>query len=120
MPGGGDHFGDALEHLGGEPAPVVFERLHAPARLVGPIAVTEHLAHCTMGIGQLLDAIIVGVQPQAQRPEHPHLPLAHARAPRLAAHRPRAIGAHGQHFGEDLKDRLAQLGCDVEVLQSAQ
>ena len=120
MAGGDHHLVDALEHLGGEQAQVVFERLHAPARLIGPVAVPEHLPNGAMGIGQLLDAIIVGVQPQAQRPQHQNLPLRHARASGLAAHRPLAIGPPRQHLRQDRKHRLSQLGCDVDVLQPAQ
>lgn len=42
MPGGDDHLVEAPEHLGGEQAQVVFERQHAPVRLIGPVAVPEH------------------------------------------------------------------------------
>lgn len=114
------HLIDPIEHLGGEQAQVVFERQHAPALLLGPVAVAEHAAHCAMLIGQFLDAFVVGIEPQTQRPEYQHLPLRHARTPGLGADDSGAVAAQRDDLSEDREDPLAQLGRDVDGLESAQ
>ncbi|WPL21964.1 hypothetical protein Thiofri_02104 [Thiorhodovibrio frisius] len=52
---------DPFENLQGEQAQVVFEGLKAVAILIGPVAVTEHLAHQAVLIGELLHPVVVGV-----------------------------------------------------------
>ena len=54
---------DPIQHLGGEQAQVVLQRLETVAGVIGPIAVAEHLADGGVLVGQFLDSIIVGVQP---------------------------------------------------------
>jgi hypothetical protein len=120
MAGLDHHLVDALQDRGGEPAQVVLERLHGPLGLVAPVAVAEHLAHGAVLVGQLGEAIVVGVQPQAQGAEHQDLPLRHAGAPALGAYDARAVGAHRQDLGEDGEDLLAQYRRGVDVLQPAQ
>jgi len=39
---------------------------------------SEHLAHRAVLVGQLADAVVVCVEPQAQHPEDQNLPLRHA------------------------------------------
>ncbi|NEX19682.1 hypothetical protein G3480_05025 [Thiorhodococcus mannitoliphagus] len=93
---------------------VVLERLHAP------VALTEHLVHRAVLVDQLRDAVVIGIQPQTQHPEHQDLPLRHPGTSGLGAHRTRAVGALGQHFGEDGEDTRAHRRVGVDELQPAQ
>ena len=54
---------DPIQHLGGEPAQVVLQRLQRITGGIRPIAVAEPLADGRVLVGQFLDSIIVGVQP---------------------------------------------------------
>ena len=118
MPGTHHDLVDPIEDLGGEQAHILLERLQAVARLIGPVAVAEHLADRRVLVGQLQNAIIVGIQPQAQRTEHQDLPLLHAGPAGVGAGL--AIRPLGEHFGEDGEDLLAQFRHGVDVLQPTQ
>jgi len=114
-----DHHGiDAREQLRGEQAQVVFESLQAVAMLVGPVAVTEHLAHQAVLVGEFLHPVVVGIQPQAQGAQDQNAPLRHARTPGLGTDELLAVGAHRQYIGEDGEDLIAQCLGGVDVLQA--
>lgn len=120
MAGSDDDLVDAVEDVRGEQAQVVFERLQAVARIVRPVAVAEHLANRGMLVRQLLNPIIVGVQPEPQHTQDQDLPLLHAGAAHVGIHAALPIGAARQYFGEDCKHLCAHLGGDVDVLQATQ
>ena len=109
---------DPIENLRGEQPQVVLDRLQFVSGLVRPVAVAEHLAQRAVLVGQLMDAVVVGVEPLAQHPQDQDLPLLHPGAPgirgRLAFH------ALRDHLFEDGEYRLAQRRGGVDVLQPAQ
>ena len=123
MPGA-DHFlVDPVEDLGGEQTQIVLERLQRVARLVGPIAVPQHLANRRMLIGQFLDAVVVRIQPLTQGAQDQNLPLLHTRAAGVRVNL--FLGAVfplpcRSDFGEDREDPLADLRGHVDVLQATQ
>jgi hypothetical protein len=66
------------------------------------------------------DAVVIGVQPQPQNPQHEDRPLRPAGTPRVRAglaFRPRPLG---EGFPEDGKDTLAPCRVGVEVLEPPQ
>ena len=67
---------DPAEDFRGEQPEVVFDGLQFVAARVRPVAMPEHLPEGGVLVGQLMDAVVVGVQPQPQHPEHktPHPP----------------------------------------------
>ncbi len=96
---------DPIENLRGEQPQVVLERLQLVGALVRPVAVAEHLADGVVLVGQLMDAVVVGVEPQAQRPQDQDLPLLHPGAPGIRARL--AFHALRDHLFEDGEHRLA-------------
>lgn len=71
---------DLVENLRSKQAQIVAELLQAVGRLIGPVAVAEELAHGVVLIGQLVQAVVVGIDAQAQYAKHQNLPLLHAGA----------------------------------------
>jgi len=80
MPGTHHLQVDALQYLGREQLQVVLERLQLVLRRIRPISVAQHLAQSLVLVGQFLDAVVVGVQAQAQHAQHQDSPLLHPRA----------------------------------------
>lgn len=111
---------DPVEDVRGEQPQVVLDRLQLVADVVLPVANPQHLAQGGVLVGQLVEAVVIGVEAQTQHPEHEDRPLRHAGPPRVRAGlalRPHPFGAH---LFEDGEDALAQFGVEVEVLQPAQ
>ena len=118
---GADHFlVDPIQDLGGEQAQVVLDGLELVAVLLplGPVAVAQHLADALVRVGQLMDAVVVGVEPQTQGPQHQDLPLLHAGAPGAGVGL--AVDPGGDHLLEDGEHPRAQLRVGVDVLQPPQ
>ena len=120
MAGADDLLIDAVEQLGSKEAQVVLERLQLVLSLVAPVAVTEHLAQRGVLVGQLVNAVVVGVEPEPQHAEHEDAPLLHARAAQAGIGLALASDPIRYDFPEDGEDSLAQRGLGVDVLQSAQ
>ena len=72
-----------------------------------------------MLVGQFLDAVIIGVEPQAQHPQHQDLPLRHAGATGVDADG-LARRVQGDDLAEHREHRLADLGLRINVLQATQ
>ena len=79
----------------------------------------QHLANREVVVGQLLDAVIIGVEPQAQYPQHQDLPLGHAGATGSHAHR-LARRIHRDDLAQNRKDFFPNLGLHIDVLQATQ
>ena len=78
MPGF-DHFlVDLVKQFRGEQHQVVFDALQGIASVVAPVAVPQHLPDSAVLVGQFMDAVIVGVQTEAQDAQHQDFPLFHA------------------------------------------
>jgi hypothetical protein len=109
---------DPIQELGGEQAQVVLERLQVVTALIVPAAVPEHLADGGVLVGQLVNAVVVGIQPQAQHTQHQDLPLLHPGSPLVGIGLARDPFAHplGEHLRENGEHPLAQLTGGVEVL----
>jgi hypothetical protein len=107
---------DAIQDFGGEQLQAAPERLQFVLRLVRPIAVAEHLAQCAVLVGQLLDAVEVGVQPQTQHAQHEDALLLHAGSTRVGIGLALALDTLRQDFAQDRKDALAQAWLRVDVL----
>lgn len=120
MPRPHDFLVDPVEDFRGEQHQVVLEGLQLVVALVRPVAVAEHQPKGGVLVGQLLDAVVVGVQPQPQHPEHEDAPLCHAGAPGGRAGLAFRADPLGEHFPQDGKHALAQFGVGVEVLQPPQ
>ena len=71
-------------------------------------------------IGQLADAVEVGIEPEAQGSKDQDLPLRHTGAVGQRADRPFVMRTLRQHFGENLKDPVTHVGHGVDILQTAQ
>jgi hypothetical protein len=112
---------DAIKDFGREQAKVVLQGLQLVFRLVGPVAVTQHLAQRLVLIGQFLKPVEVGVQAQSYDPEHEDPPLLHSRSTRarigLALASPDTIG---DDFAKNGEDPLTQFWLHIDVLQAAQ
>ena len=120
MPGT-DHFAiDPLQQFGGKQAQVVLDRLKLVEVLlaVGPTGMPKHLAKGLVLVGQLVQPVVVGIEPQAQHAQHQDLPLLHAWAP--GARIGLAIASHRDDFFEDGEHPRPQVRGGVNVLQSAQ
>ena len=120
MPGA-DHFlVDPLQDLGGEQAQVVLDGLQLVAVVfaIGPAAVSQHLADGLVLVGELMDAVVVGVEPQTQDPQHQDLPLLHAGAPGVRIGL--AMDPGGDDLREDGEHPRAQRRGGVDVLQPPQ
>ena len=75
----------------------------------------EHQPEGAVLVGQLVDAVVVGVQAQPQHPQHQDRPLRHAGAAIVRvglAFRARPLG---KQFFKDREDALAQSGVGVKV-----
>ena len=111
---------DPVEDFRGEQHQVVLEGLQLVVGIVRPAAVAEHQPEGGVLVGQFLDAVVVGIQPQPQHPEHEDAPLCHARAPGVRAGLAFRTHPPGQQPFKDGKHALAQVRVGVEVLQPPQ
>ena len=104
---------DLIEQLGGQQADVVFEGLVVVEDIFkGTVA--EHLPDRVVVVDQLMQAVVVDIEVQADDAAHQNTPQGHAGA---------AIGfidARGNALVEQVKDCSAQVRLHVEVLQAAQ
>lgn len=110
---------DPIEDLGREQAQVVLERLQLVLRLVGPVAVAQHLTQGGVLVRQLLDTVVVGVQTEPQNPENQNPPLLHSRAARVRIGFALAVHTLRPDIPQDREDTLTQLGLGIDVLQPA-
>ena len=78
----------------------------------------KHLANGLVLVGQLVHAVVVGVEPQAQHAQHQDLPLLHAWAPgeRIGL----AVAPHRDDLLQNGEHPRPQVRGGVDVLQSAQ
>ena len=111
---------DAIKDLGREQAKVVLERLQLVFRLVGPVAVTQHLTQRAVLIDQVVDAVVVGIQAQPHDTEHEDPPLLHPRSTRARIGLALACGALRYDSPQDGEDTLTQIRQRIDVLQPAQ
>ncbi len=120
MPGLDHLLIDAIKDLGREQAKVVLERLQLVLRLVGPVAVTQHLTQRAVLIDQVVDAVVVGIQAQPHDTDHEDPPLLHPRSTRARIGLALARGALRYDFAQDGEDTLTQIRHRIDVLQPAQ
>jgi len=116
-----DHFAiDPLQQFGAEQAQVVLDRLKLVEVLlaVGPTGMPKHLANGLVLVGQLVQPVVVGVEPQTQYAQHQDLPLLHAWTPSVRIGL--AVASHRDDLFEDGEHPRPQLRGGVNVLQSAQ
>ena len=113
---------DPIQDLRSEQTQVVLERLHVVTGLIVPAAVPEHLADGQVLISQLVNAVVVRIEPQAQDTQHQDLPLLHPGSSLLGIRLAFGPLAHpiGDHFSENREHPLAQPAGGVDVLQPAQ
>ena len=116
MPRPHDFPVDPVEDFRREQHQVVLDGLQFVAARVRPVPVSEHQPEGGVLVGELMDAVVVGVQTQPQHPEHKDRPLRHAGAARLRASLSFRAHPLGEHFSEDGKDALAQFVVGVDVL----
>ena len=110
---------DAIQKLRREQAQVVLERLQLVFGRVGPVAMTQHLAQRAVLIGQFLNAVVVGIQAQAQDSQNQDPPLLHSRTTRGRIGLALALDAIRDDFLQDREDALTQRRLCVDVLQTA-
>jgi hypothetical protein len=79
MPGLNDPFIDLVREFRGEQADVVFERLVGVTEIVKS-AVPKHRAQGVVVIGEFMQAVVVAVQIEANRPADKNRPERHAGA----------------------------------------
>ena len=80
----------------------------------------QHLAQRGVLVGQLLDPVVIGIQPQPQGTQHQDRPLRHTGTASVGTGEAVAARPFGQHLGQDGKDPLPHGGLGVEVLESPQ
>ena len=120
MPGA-DHLPvDPVQQIRREQAQVVLQGLQFVVGRVVPVAVAQHLADALVLVGQVVEAVVVGVQAQPQHAQHQDVPLRHARPAGVRAGLARPVRLAGKDFCEDGKHALAQIRRGVEVLQTPQ
>jgi hypothetical protein len=113
---------ETIQNFRSKQPQIILEGLQIVIVLVRPITVTEHFPKGLMFVGQFLDSIIIGVEPQAEHPQHQNLPLGHTGAAGIR------VGLDGlsldltlgQHLCQYGKYRLSQLRRDEYMLQAAQ
>ena len=116
MPGSDDFTIDPVQEFAGKQMQVVLDCLKLVEVLltVGPTGMPKHLANGLVLVGQLVQPVVVGVEPQTQHAQHQDLPLLHAGAPRVRIGF--AVAPHRDDFLEDGKYPRPQLRGGVDVL----
>jgi len=114
-----DHFlVDPVQNIRGEQPEVVLEGLEFVGGFIGPVTVAEHLAQGAVLVGQLLDPVVVGIEPQSQHAQHQDGPLRHPGTTGIGVGF--AAFAFRQDLFEDGEDPLTHHRGGVEVLQAPQ
>ena len=75
---------DLIQNLRCEKTQVILDRLQVVCRFVLPPSMPEHLSNGVVMVGQFMDAVVIGVEAQAQRAENQDLPLLHPGTPKTA------------------------------------
>ena len=83
MTGVHDDLIDLVENSRGEKTQVVLDRLQMIRGFVSPASMTGHLPKGVVMVGQFMNAVVIGVEPQAQDSENQNLPLLHPGSPKL-------------------------------------
>ena len=73
---------DLIENLSCEKTQVILYRLPVVGRFVFPPTMSEHLPDAVVMVSQLMDAIVIAVETQAQYAKHQNLPLLHPGTPK--------------------------------------
>jgi len=66
-----------IDNLRCEKTQVILDRLSFVRRFVLPASMPEHLPDRVVMVGQLMDAVVIGVETQTQHAKHQNLPLLH-------------------------------------------
>ena len=120
MPGA-DHLPvDPVQQIRCEEAQVVLQGLQRVVSRVVPVAVAQHRADVPMPVGQVVEAVVIGVQAQPQHAQHQDVPLRHARPADVRAGLARPARLVGEDFFEDGEHPFAQARRGVKVLQAPQ
>ena len=72
-----------IDNLRCEKTQVILDRLSFVRRFVLPASMPEHLPDRVVMVGQLMDAVVIGVETQTQHAKHQNLPLLHPGSPKL-------------------------------------
>lgn len=73
---------DLIENLRCEKTQVILDRLPVVCRFVLPPTMSEHLPDGVVMVSQLMDAVVIAVETQAQYAKHQNLPLLHPGTPK--------------------------------------
>ena len=118
---GAHHFLiDPIEQLRRKQHQVILECLQLVLRLVGPVAVAQHLAQRAVLIGQFLNAVVVRIQAKAQHTEHENAPLLHSGASHAHIDLAFACCTVRKNFPQYGEDSPTQRRIGIDVLQPPQ
>src|SRR5512137_319111 len=111
---------DPVQDLRREQAQVFLQGLQLVVSRIVPVAMAQHLTDAPVLVGQVVDAVVIGIQAQPQHAQHQDVPLRHARPAGVRAGLARPVRLVGEDLFEDGEHALAQLWRGVEMLQTPQ
>ncbi len=113
----GAHHGvvDPSEEFRCEKVQVILQRLQFVGVFIVPVGVSQHLPERVVLIGQFLEPVVVGIEPQTDHAQYQDLPLLHARSPQGMA-RLFPVDMTGNDILQYRKDLLSEPRGLIDVL----
>jgi len=116
---------DLVEQFRGKQHQVVFDALQGVAGVVAPVAVSLYLSEGAVLVGPFMNAVVVGMQFEAQDAQHQDFPLLHAGPAAVGISRltsllfGQPLSATGRQYAfQEREDTLPKLRGGIDVLQS--